>query len=97
MLVFNVDSIPELNKGKGKKLLAVSKQNKLAAVILLNDKNDLIININTGNKNKNLVLTITAKELLNYVGIVGKAGIKLPKLPSLSKLNNATITLSTVR
>ncbi|MGD0466219.1 MAG: DNA topoisomerase IV subunit A [Gammaproteobacteria bacterium] len=97
MLVFHVDSIPELNKGKGKKLLAVSKQNKLAAVILLNDKNDLIININTGNKNKNLVLTITAKELLNYVGIVGKAGIKLPKLPSLSKLNNATITLSTVR
>ena len=94
ILVFNVDSIINLNKGKGKKLINLAKQSNVAAAILLNSKNNLIINIKVGNKSNNFSLTITAKELLNYVETIGKSGKKLPKLPNLSKSNNAIITLS---
>lgn len=84
LLMFDLNAIPELNKGKGKKLLSISKQYKLADIILLNNNDKLIINIKASNRSKDLVLNISSKELLNYIGDVGDTPKKLPNLPKLS-------------
>ncbi len=83
ILVFDISSIPELNKGKGKKLFSLSKQITIAAVILLNDQNNLSINVKSSNRAKDLVVNITAKELLKYKRTIGGSGIKLSNLPKL--------------
>lgn len=80
LLVFNLDSVIELNKGRGKKLLALAKQQYLAAVILLNKDNKLNINVSFANKNKDLLINLNARELANYMGNIGDSGKKLVNL-----------------
>lgn len=82
MLLFKVDAIQELNKGRGSKLCAVGKKNSLVAIAILNKDSDLLINYN----HKNLI--IKHKELLNYLGNIGDVGQKVAKLPKDCWKNN---------
>ncbi len=86
MLLFDLDSIPELNKGRGRKLCAISKKNSILAVGILNAKSNLTINY--GNKS----IMIAHKELLNYVGNIGDTGKKLSKLPKVNNIKSITLS-----
>lgn len=88
MLLIDVSSIPELNKGRGRKLCNINKKNHMLGIAILNNKSDLAISY--GNKN----IIIKHKELLDYLGKIGDAGKKLSSLPKLSSSSAKTITLS---
>lgn len=87
MLLLDLKSIPELNKGRGRKLGAVAKKSNILAMAILNNQADLIINYS----NKNII--IKHKELLNYLGEIGDGGKKVAGLAKLSS-SVKTITLS---
>lgn len=92
LLVFEINDIPELNKGKGKKLLAVTQNAFLASIILLEGKDNLVINISAKNRAKNIVLNISNKELLSYKGTIGQSGKKLSDLPKKLEVINITFS-----
>lgn len=79
MLLFPINSIPELSKGRGNKLCNLGKH-ELIGVTVLPENANLIIKF--GNQN----FEFKYKDLLNYVGEIGNSGKKLPKLPKLSSL-----------
>ena len=92
LLMFNISDIPELNKGKGKKLLSISKNNYLAAAIILDNKDNLMIKLRANNRAKDVSITITAKELLGYKDDIGQSGKKLLNVPK--KLEVCSIIMS---
>ncbi|MGI9214626.1 MAG: DNA gyrase subunit A, partial [Gammaproteobacteria bacterium] len=76
MLLFSINSIPELAKGRGNKLCNLGK-NELIGIAVLPENANLIL------KFSNQKFEFKYKDLLNYVGEIGNSGKKLPKLPKL--------------
>lgn len=73
LLIIPVTSIPEMNKGKGARLITVSKESNVTAVAVLPKKSDITI---ITEKKK---YPFTSSELEEYKDEVGSKGAKLPK------------------
>jgi topoisomerase-4 subunit A len=75
LLVFALEELPELSKGKGNKILAVPAKDgvTLAAIAVLGA--DSALRIDAGQRH----MTIKAPDLKHYVGARGRRGMALPR------------------
>lgn len=73
LLICSLSEIPEMTKGKGNKLMGVSKGSKIAHTVLLSKGQSLRLLV--GRKE----LTLTPKEWKPYILELGNRGTKLPK------------------
>jgi len=85
LLICDISTLTEMNKGKGEKLLALAKTGhaELMKLFAFGAKQHLLL---TGNKKK---LILTPKEWALYKGERGTRGINLPK--GYEKMNNIEI------
>ncbi|RKF18456.1 DNA topoisomerase IV subunit A [Alginatibacterium sediminis] len=79
MLIFGLDSLPVLSKGKGNKLISIPsarlKSREEFVVIVSVIKTDSDVTIHAGKRK----LTLKANDLLHYHGERGRRGNKLPR------------------
>jgi topoisomerase-4 subunit A len=79
LLVLDISIIPELNKGRGRKLINMSKKHGLLSAVIIEENKDLLIQ--QGKKQHN----ISYKKLTNFVGDLGESGKKLDQYIKLTK------------
>ncbi len=81
LLIIAVADIPEMNKGKGSRLLKLAKDEKLAQVVLL--RSEQTLTVVAGRKK----LKLAPKEWKRYCGNLADRGQKLPKgTPAIQEL-----------
>ena len=79
MLVFPISELPELSKGKGNKIIGISKkkylsgEENLSFIAVLGEGREL--KLNSGKRH----FTIKNKDLQNFIGQRGRRGNMLPK------------------
>lgn len=73
LLIFALDDLPILSKGKGNKLIALEKGEKILAMTAFHEKASLMLD--TGSR----VLTIKGNDLAHYIGKRGARGHLLPR------------------
>ena len=78
MLLFKLDDLPTLKKGKGNKIISIPKTNyddgeRVVAVAVMNE--DEKLTVFSGKRKK----TFNFEELRSYIGERGRRGLKLPR------------------
>jgi len=83
LLVYSLLEIPELAKGKGKKLISLPQDIKLITAAIIPPKKTILI------KAARRKLALAPKELKHYIGEIGQRGKALPK--GVQKVQNIIV------
>lgn len=73
LLVFNLDDLPMLKKGKGNKLMDLKPDETIVAITTLTDTDSLVLD------NGKRTLSLKPADIQNFVGMRGRRGAVLPK------------------
>jgi len=73
MLIIEVNSIPKMSKGKGRKLISLGKDVNIISAYIFEENTNLIINF------AKKTLKLKPAEWSHYVGEIGQSALKFPK------------------
>lgn len=79
LLIFNLDELPELNKGKGNKMIHIPAEKAANREELMVDMRVFTVEETLTIQAQKHKLTIKSQDLMNFMGIRGQRGKALPK------------------